>query len=187
MVDLQKKNRAMKKIILIYGLIAGVIVGAMLMITMPLYENGTLKIDNGELLGYTTMVIALSLVFFGIKSYRDNHQKGFITFGTALKIGLLITLVASIIYGISWEFTYHNMKGDFMQQMTEKYLEKLQKEGASEEALSKAKEEMNNYATMYRNPVIRFAITLMEIIPVGIVISLLSATLLRKKEFLPNA
>jgi hypothetical protein len=54
----------MKKIILVYGLIAGVIVGAMLLITMPLYESGTLKLDNGEWLGYTTMVVALSLVFF---------------------------------------------------------------------------------------------------------------------------
>ena len=81
----------MKKIVLIYGLIAGVIVGAMMMITMPLYESGTLKFDNGEWLGYTTMVIALSMVFFGVKSYRDNHLGGSITFGNALKVGLLIT------------------------------------------------------------------------------------------------
>ena len=182
-----KKYDTMKKIILVYGLISGAIVGAMMLITMPLYQNGTLKFENGEWLGYTTMVIALSLVFFGIKSYRDHHLRGKITFGNGLKVGLLITLVASLIYGICWEYTYRNMKGDFMQQMSEKYIEKLEKKGLSEEALAKAKAEMKSYAQMYRNPVIRFAITLMEIAPVGIVISLLSAGLLRKKEFLPDA
>jgi hypothetical protein len=175
----------MRKIILIYGLIAGVITGGMLVVTMPLYESGALKIENGQWLGYTTMIIALSLVFFGIKSYRDQHNNGSITFGAALKIGLLITLVASIIYGLSWEVTYHTMKGDFITLMGEKRIEAMKKEGASEESIDKVKKEMEEFGQMYRNPIIRFAITLMEIAPVGIIISLLSAGLLRKKEFLP--
>ena len=175
----------MKKIVLIYGLIAGVIVGAMMMITMPLYESGTLKLDNGELLGYTTMVIALSMVFFGVKSYRDNHLKGAITFGNALKVGLLITLIAALIYGFSWEVTRLNMKGDFMVLYGEKQMEKMKAGGATEVELMEAKKKMDDFATMYKNPIIRFGFTLMEIAPVGIIISLLSAALLRKKSFLP--
>lgn len=177
----------MKKIVLIYGLIAGTIVGAMLMITMPLYENGTLKMENGEWLGYTTMVIALSMVFFGVKSYRDQHLGGSITFGAGLKVGLLITVVASLIYASSWEITYHNMKGDFIGQWSAKYLEKLKAKGESEAVLIEAKKKMDDYAVMYKNPFIRFAMTLMEIAPVGIIISLLTAGLLRKKEFLPTS
>src|SRR5579862_4186451 len=123
----------MKKIILVYGLIAGVIVGAMLMITMPLYENETLHFENGEWLGYTTMVIALSLVFFGVKSYRDNHLKGSISFWSGIKVGLLITLVASLIYALSWEITYNTMKSDFMKQYNEHAIEKMKKEGATED------------------------------------------------------
>ncbi len=175
----------MKKIVLIYGLIAGAIVGGMLLITMPLYEKGTLKIENGEWLGYTTMVVALSLVFFGVKSYRDNHSGGSISFGSGLKVGLLITLIASLMYALSWEITYANMKGDFMKMMGKKYVEKMKAEGATEVTLAEAKMKMDDYSTMYKNPIIRFAITLMEIAPVGIIISLLSAALLRKKEFLP--
>lgn len=174
----------MKKIVLIYGIIAGVIVGAMLMITMPLYESGTLKFDNGEWLGYTTMVIALSMVFFGVKSYRDNHLGGSITFGNALKVGLLITLVAALMYAFSWEITRSTMKGDLLTLMGEKQIEKMKAGGATEAALVEAKKKMDDFAVMYRNPFIRFGITLMEIAPVGILISLLSATLLRKKEFL---
>ena len=175
----------MKKIVLIYGLIAGVIVGAMMMITIPLYESGTLKLENGEWLGYTTMVIALSMVFFGMKSYRDNHLGGSITFGNALKVGLLITLIAALIYAFSWEITRLNMKGDFMTLYGEKQIEKMKIEGATEAALIEAKEKMDDFGLMYKNPFIRFGITLMEIAPVGILISLLSAGLLRKKIFLP--
>ena len=91
----------MKRIILIYGLLAGTIVGSMFFITMPLYEKGILTMENGELVGYSTMIVALSLIFFGVKSYRDNHLDGAITFGNALKVGLLITLIASLIYAIA--------------------------------------------------------------------------------------
>ena len=177
----------MKKIVLIYGLIAGVIVGAMMMITMPMYESGTLKLDNGEWLGYTTMVIALSMVFFGVKSYRDNHLGGSITFGNALKVGFLITLIAALIYAFSWEITRSNMKGDLLTLMGEKQIEKMKAEGATEAALVEAKKKNEDFGEMYKNPFIRFAITLIEIVPVGILISLLSATLLREKEFLSAA
>jgi hypothetical protein len=176
----------MKKIILVYGLIAGTIVGAMLLITMPLYESGTLKFENGQLLGYTTMVIALSLVFFGIKSFRDNYSGGTITFWGGLKIGLLITLVASLIYALSWEISYNTMKGDFLKLMNDKSMEKMKKQGASEASLAEAQKQMNDFAVMYKNPVFRFTITMLEIAPVGLIISLLSAGLLRRKEFLPS-
>lgn len=175
----------MKKIVLIYGIIAGVIVGAMLMITMPLYESGTLKFENGEWLGYTTMVIALSMVFFGVKSYRDNQLGGSITFGSALTVGFLITLVAALIYALSWETTRLNMKGDFMTLYGEKQIEKMKNEGSTEAAIEVAKKKMKDFTDMYKNPLIRFGITLMEILPVGILISLVSASLLRRKNFLP--
>ena len=176
----------MKKIVLVYGLIAGAIVGALLLITMPLYESGTLKFENGMLLGYATMVVALSLVFFGIKSFRDNYSDGTITFWGGLKIGLLITLVASIMYAFSWEISYNTMKGDFLELMNEKSIEKMKKRGASEASLIEAQKQMDDFAVNYKNPLFRFTITMLEIAPVGIAISLLSAGLLRRKEFLPS-
>ena len=167
----------MKRIILVYGLIAGTIVGSMFFITMPLYKKGILTMENGELVGYSTMIVALSLIFFGIKSYRDNHLAGYITFGKALKVGLLITLIASLIYAITWEVIYNTMT-DFVTQMGDKYFEKLRAEGTTQA-------EIDEYKAIYENPFIRFAMTLMEIAPVGILISLLSAGLLRMRGFLP--
>lgn len=175
----------MKKVVLIYGLIAGTIVGGTMLITMPLYENGTFNFDNGELTGYTTMVIALSMVFFGVKSYRDNHAGGAITFWSGLKVGLLITLVASIMYAATWEVLYARMGEEFTQEMVAHYMEDLKADGATETELAEAKAKWESFGEMYKNPLIRFGVTLMEIFPVGLVISLLTAGLLRKKEFLP--
>lgn len=173
----------MKKIVLIYGLIAGAIVSVMMMITMPFYESGALKFDRGEILGYSTMVVALSLTFFGIKSYRDNQLQGNITFGKGLRVGLLITVIASLAYAISWEITYNAiMKGDFIQMMADKSMEKLKSEGVSEAKIAEAKKQMADFALMYKNPFIRFTFTFVEIAWVGVLISLLSAALLRKKR-----
>lgn len=177
----------MKKIVIIYGLIAGTIVGGLMLLTMPLWDSGALNFDNGHLVGYTTMVIALSMVFFGIKSFRDNHAAGKISFGKGVVIGILITLIASVLYASAWEISYANMGDEFIQKMTEHYFEEMKSEGATEAELIKAREEWAEFNEMYANPIIRFAITITEILPVGLVITLLSAALLRKKEFLPSS
>ena len=105
----------MKRIVLIFGSIAGVIVGGMFLATWPLHENGTLNPDNGMLVGYATMVIALSLIFFGVKSYRDTYLNGSISFGKALVVGLWISLVAAIIYAVTWEIMYNTIASDFLE------------------------------------------------------------------------
>jgi len=176
----------MKKVILIYGLIAGSIVAAMMFITMPMYNNGTLDLDNGELVGYTTMVIALSMVFFGIKSYRDNYANGSISFGKGFKVGILITVIACGMYGLAWEVSYSQIGDDFMKKMNEKYFTEMKAGGATEQELEAAKKEWENFGEMYKNPVFRFVFTVfVEIFPVGLAITLISAGVLRKKEFLP--
>ncbi|MCW5911533.1 MAG: DUF4199 domain-containing protein [Cyclobacteriaceae bacterium] len=177
----------MKKITLIYGLIAGTIVAAMMFITIPMYKNGTLSFDHGELVGYTTMVIALSMVFFGIKSYRDNQAKGVISFGAGFKVGILITLVASVMYGLAWEVSYHSIGDEFMKKMNEHQINEMKAESATEQELEKAIKQWESFGELYKNPLFRFAFTMfVEIFPVGLVISLISAGLLRKKEFLPS-
>lgn len=176
----------MKKVILTYGLIAGAIVGVLMFITIPLMNNGTLKFENGMLVGYTTMVIALSLIFFGIRSYRDNYGKGQVSFWKACQVGLMITLVAGVLYALAWEVCYANIGPEFMQQMDDSYAKALEAKGLPPEELAKEKEQQAMWMSLYENFFIRFGITITEILPVGIVITLLSAGLLRKKEFLPS-
>ena len=153
--------------------------------TMPLFENGILDFDSGALIGYTGMVIALSLIFFGIRSFRDNQSGGHITFGKALLIGSAITLIASLFYAVAWEITYARSGELFVQQWTDHELKGLREGGATEAELLAAKVKWKDFGEMYKNPIIRFGMTLTEILPIGLLISLLSAFLLRKKGRLP--
>jgi hypothetical protein len=181
----EKKQNAMKKIIITYGLIGGVIVAVIMVTTQPLLEKGIINFDNGMLVGYASMVIALSMVFFGIKTYRDQHLNGTITFWNAFKVGILITAIACLMYAITWEFYYNLAAPDFTQKYTEHYLTKMAAEGASTSEIEAMKKEMADFNVMYQNPLIRFAITVTEILPVGLIITLISAALLRKKEIFP--
>jgi ethanolamine transporter EutH len=175
----------MKKIILTYGIISGVIVSVMLLATQPLFRNGTLDMDTGMYVGFSTMIVALSLIFFGIKSFRDQHLQGSISFGRAFTVGILIALVASVIYALSWEVYIHTVGQDFMEWYQQCRMEKLVKEGASDQELTESRAEMQSMAELYKNPIIRFGMTLTEIFPVGLIITLVSAGVLKRKDVLP--
>ncbi|MBX2915904.1 MAG: DUF4199 domain-containing protein [Cyclobacteriaceae bacterium] len=175
----------MKKIVIIYGLIAGIIVGATFFIGAPLFDQGIITFDNGMWVGYTSMIIALSLIFFGVKNYRDNKLQGIISFGTAFKMGLLITGVASVVYALSWEVAYRTVSKGYSEAMYTHELSKIKENSKNETELQEQTQRMEDFKVMYENPLIRFGITLMEIFPVGLLISLIVAGLLRKKEFLP--
>ncbi len=177
----------MKKIVITYGIISGIITGGLMLVTMPLFVSGAVKMEHGLWIGYTGMVIALSLIFFGIKSFRDNYAGGNITFGRGFLIGFGITFIASVFYVIAWEITFARSGEWFMQQWSNGELDKLKSSGRTEEELNVAKQKWEEFSQLYQNPLIRFGMTLMEIFPVGIVISLISAALLRKKEFLNSA
>jgi hypothetical protein len=175
----------MKKTILIFGSISGAIISTMFMITIPLYKSGTLNFSNGEVIGYSTMAISLSLIFFGIKSYRDNHLHGVIKFGKAFQIGLLIAVVASLFYAITWEVYFNQFIPDFMDQYAAMCMTKAKADGASPAEIQKVMAQIDRTREIYKNPILRFGLTLAEIFPVGLVIALISAVILRKKEILP--
>lgn len=177
----------MKKPVLTFGLISGAVVAALMWIMMAGWKSGLVNFDNGEIVGYTTMIIALSMVFFGIKSYRDNNG-GKISFWKGLQIGILISLISAVCYGLSWEVYYQTSGGavmEHMEQYTTHYIEKMKEKGASADEIEATSKQMAGFAEMYKNPAIRFAMTLMEILPIGIIVTLISAGLLRRKELLP--
>src|SRR6266540_2514724 len=178
------RRKTMRKVTLTFGLLAGAIISVFLVIGMALWEK-TGKITTSELIGYATMVIALSMIFFGIKSYRDNYQKGAINFWKGFQVGLLIALIASLMYAITWE-TYMQARpasaAAFLDYYAECQVIKMKEKGASAAEID---QKDKKFKRMYGNPAIRFGITLMEILPVGIIITLISAAVLRKKEFLP--
>jgi hypothetical protein len=179
-----QKRKKMKKTVITFGLIAGVIVTALMYITIP-FTHESKDFENGEVLGYLSMLIAMSMIFFAIKAYRDKHLGGTIKFGKGFLVGLYITLIAGVVYGIGWEVYYQNWGGNFMEEYAAFYAEKMKASGATEAAIQAEMDNFKNMSELYKNPFVRFAWTLFEIVPVGIVVSLLCAAILRKKQASP--
>lgn len=175
----------MGKIVLTFGLISGAIAGVLMWFLMTYVGKDAIDFDNAMFVGYATMIIALSLVFFGIKSYRDN-QGGRITFFKGLQVGILISLISAVCYAASWEIYYPSVGEEFIQKYTAYHLDKMRNEGASEAEVETARVEAEEFMGMYRNFFVRFAFSLMEILPVGIIVTLISAGLLRRKDVLPS-
>src|SRR5271155_2546885 len=94
----------MRKIVLTFGVIAGGVVAGVMLLTVPLQNK--IGWDNGAVIGYTTMVLAFLMIFFGVRSYRDNVAGGSVTFGRALAVGLSITMIATACYVTTWEILY---------------------------------------------------------------------------------
>jgi hypothetical protein len=174
----------MTKIVLIFGLISGAIAGFLMWVLMSFVGNGSIDFDSGMIWGYATMVIALSMVFFGIKSYRDNNG-GRITFLKGLQVGILISLISAVCYAATWEIYYPSVGDEFMEKYTAHELNKMKTSGASDAEIEKARGEANEFMAMYKNFFVRFAFSLMEIVPVGIIVTVISAALLRRRELLP--
>jgi hypothetical protein len=170
----------MKKTVFTFGLISGAILSAMLAITMPFHE--AIGFDNGEILGYTSMVAAFLLIFFGVRSYRDNLPGGTISFGEAFLVGALISVVAALCYVVTWEVLGPTFAPDFMPKYQAHLLEEARLDGKSEEALAQLKAQMDQFAEWYQNPAVHVAITFLEPLPVALVVSLVSAGILSRRR-----
>lgn len=169
----------MKKTVLIFGLISGAVAALLMFSTMPfVYRIG---FDKGLILGYTNIVVSLLLVPFGIRSYRENVGGGTITFGRAFAVGILITIISCICYVVAWEIIYFNFLPDFADKYTAYMVEKAKASGASQQAIEATMQEMKNMKAMLDNPLIHAAMTFIEPFPVGLIITTISAAILRKK------
>ncbi len=169
----------MKKTVLTFGLIGGAIIAAMMFATLPFMHK--IGFDKGLIVGYTTMILAFMLVFFGIRSYRENMGDGHITFGRAFAVGILITLVTCVCYVVAWEIIYFKFMPDFVDKYAGYVIEKARASGASQQAIDAQVQQMKSFKAMYDNPFINAAMTFTEPFPIGLIITLISAAILRKK------
>jgi hypothetical protein len=172
----------MGRIIAVYGAIAGVIViiGMFISITF-VTDHGTM----GMVAGYLSMLVGLLFVFVGVKRYRDVNLGGVITFWKAFGVGIGIGLVSALFYVLGWEVYMWQTGGTFMAEYMASTIEDMRAAGKSAAEIAKFSTEMGAMAEQYKNPFIRMAFTLTEILPVALLVSLVSAALLRKSSFLP--
>lgn len=170
----------MKKLVLTFGLIAGTMISAFLVLSIGYcYQSGSF--EGNMLLGYAAMLLSFSMVFVGIKNYRDKYNNGLISFGEGFKIGLFISLIASTMYVLTWLVDYYLFIPDFMDKYGDQMIKAAQSNGATQAELASTTAEMTKYKEMYSTPIGVILLTYMEILPVGLVVSLISALILKKK------
>jgi hypothetical protein len=171
--------------ILKYGAIAGIIVGGATFGTTVYFQGTDLSPATGMLIGYTSMLIALSFVFMGVKHQRDTAGGGVITFWPAFGLGLAISLVAGVFYVLAWEAALATTGMDFAAEWSAHAIAEARARGDSAAEIARVTAEMAQFRSDYARPGYRMLVTLSEILPVGVLVSLVSAALLRNSRFLP--
>ena len=170
----------MKKTVWTFGLMSGALVSALMAATLPFQDEK--GFDHSLVLGYATMVLSFLLIYFGVRSYRDNVGGGTVRFGRALAVGSLIGVIASVCYVASWEVMYFKFMPDFLTKYGAHELEKARAGGASEATLAQKKVELDKFEKMYQNPAINAAFTILEPLPVALVVALVSAGVLSRRK-----
>ena len=172
----------MKKLVLTFGLIAGGIITGPMLVSMAFIHDVS-NYNTSMFIGYATMIIGFSAIFFGIRSYRDKELGGSISFGKAFQIGLLISLVATVVYVTGWMIYYHTSSTDIVDKIAQNYAEKIKHSGKSAAEISKELLESKQMMESYKNnPLVMIMYTIMEILPVGLIITLICALILRRKK-----
>lgn len=173
----------MKKNILVYGLISGILITTvmLLMINTISHCNGNMDYDSSMLLGYASMILGFSLVFVGIRNYRNQYSNGMISFGKAFQIGSMIVLIASTIYVLAWLIDFYFFIPDFMEKYGAHMLEQMKAKGESAAKIEEQTKELAYMSSWYKNPIMNALITYMEILPVGLLWTLVSALILKRK------
>jgi hypothetical protein len=169
----------MKKIVLTFGLLSGLVSALMMFVTMLFVEK--IGFDKGVIIGYTAITLSLLFVYFGVRSYRDNQLGGKITFGRAVGAGLLITLISGLFYVAAWEFGSRRFFPDFSDKYGAFVMEEARAAGADQATLDAKEKEVADMKRMMADPILEPAMIFMEPLPVGLLITLVSAAVLRKK------
>ena len=169
----------MKKTVLTFGLIGGAVIAVLTLVTLPFAHK--IGFDKSLVVGYTVMVLSFMMVFFGIRSYRDNIGGVTISFGRAFAIGALIVLITSVCYVVNWEIMYFKFMPNFVNDYSNYMVEKMRAAGATEPAIDATLQEMKQLKQLFDNPFLNAAMSFAEPLPIGLIITLISSLILRKK------
>ena len=170
----------MKKVVLTFGLLSGVVSAGMMAATIPFVE--AIGFDRMLVVGYTSIVISFLFVYFGVRSYRDNVLGGRMSFGKGFQAGILITLISCFFYVAAWLVVYYNFIPDFADKYGAYLVEDQRSQGASQAEIDQVIKQNEEMKAMLANPLINAAVTFTEPFPVGLLITLISAGVLRKKD-----
>ena len=169
----------MKRTVWTFGLISGGILSVVMLVSMRFQD--AIGFDRAEVVGYTSMVLAFLLVFFGVRSYRETVGNGSLSFGRALAVGALISFIACLCYVATWELVFYKLSPDFLDKYQAYTIERVKMSGSSQAEIEKKIADARKFTELYRNPLFNAAVTFLEPLPVALVFTLVSAGILRRK------
>lgn len=130
----------MRTIVLTFGRIAGAVLSAVMLLTLPFQDR--IGFESGAVIGYTTMALAFLMIYFGVRSYRDNVAGGSVRFGRAFTVGLLIALVGTACYVATWEVIYYRLEPDFIGKYAAYAVNRVKQGGGTAEQVAAKEKEM---------------------------------------------
>src|SRR5271168_514310 len=169
----------MKKNVWKYGLLSGLVLAIMMGVTVPFEHH--IKASYGMVVGYTIMVLSFLIVFVGVKHYRDTECGGYISFGRAFAAGALMMLISCACYVGMWDALSATVEKNFAAEYSAGMEKRAQNSGLQGAALEAKMEGIRKFQVMYSNPIYRMAMTLLEPLPVGLVMALVTAGILRRR------
>ncbi|MBL7807056.1 MAG: DUF4199 domain-containing protein [Saprospiraceae bacterium] len=169
----------MQKTVLRYGLYSGAL-AAILMVFTSVFYSSNMDFENGQYVGYAGILLSMLFVFIGVRAYREENG-GTLSFGKGFQVGLFIVLISCLCYVIAWMVVYETILPDFVEKYEAYMLDKMRNSGATDAAIFEQTREMQAFKEMYANPFIRFGLTFLEPFPVGFLVALISAFILRRK------
>lgn len=170
----------MKKNVWIFGLIAGALITAFANY-MAWACCANPEFESNDFLGYTAMLVVFSLIFVGIRNYRNHYLNGQITFGKALKAGFFMSLIASTLYVLVWLVDYYVFIPDYIDYYVSHVMYKTRVGGASEAELAETAKNLADFKELYKNPLFVVVSTFMEVFPIAMIVSLISALILKRR------
>jgi hypothetical protein len=168
----------MTKTVLTFGLLSGAVVAVMMFLTVPFADR--IGFDRSVIVGYTTIVISMLFVYFGVRSYRDNVLGGRMTFGRAFQAGVLIAAISSLCYVVAWLVLFYGFIPDFADKYAAYTVESVRAGGGSQAEVDAAIKQADEAKRMLANPLINAAVAFIEPFPVGLLVALISAAVLKR-------
>lgn len=165
----------MKKITFIFGSVIGLVLSTNSILHMNMMYSNPGYVGN-DVVGYATLVLVFSVIYFGVRNYRNQHLDGKISFPKAFKTGALICFIASTYYVVLGLLYYYIFVPDFMDVYAD-YI--IRNSPANEVEIKTA--QMESMKEMSENPFFLVLFSYFEVLPIGMVVALISAFITRKK------
>ena len=175
----------MTKTVLTFGLISGLLLAGMFLLTIPLVDD--IGFERGAIIGYASMLAASLLIYFGIRSYRDNVGDGAVGFGRAIAVGILIVVVSSVLYVATWEIIQPRYMPDFYKKYEASMIETARAKAVTPADFEQRQAKIKSDMAMYQKPIVNVLFTFIEPLPVGLIVTLISAWVLSRRRRLQPA